>query len=452
MDEKYWKPSKIDFEELQKIQWNKLKKQIAYCYDNSPLYYRKKFDEVGAKPQDIKTWEDFRNLPVMGGKEAERESQEQSVKELKEPYGTYLCAPQEKVTFITSTGGTTGFPTFTYLYTDEDMVREVEALGRIFWWVGLRPGDKVANVFAQSMHWFGFVGNHLVRANGMVPIPIGAEAGTERMLRLIDFMKPKAILGTPPLAEHLIERAPDVLNKEVGELGVELLILGGAPGAGIPSVKKKLEDAYGAKVFDMQPMWVSCDAKEYYGMHYINPDHWIWAEDLVDPDTLKPLEIKNGVVGMGLTTTFNQAKPMFKYAFGDLLQVFTEECPGCGFKGWRVKLVGRADEMLMVKGANVYPSAVKGVVNGFGPRVTGEMRIVLDEPGPAVKPPLRIKVEHAAGLSASELDQLKDDLAKEIRSKLEFRPEIELVPPQTFERAGGAAAKGTLFEKTYENK
>ncbi|MDO8785623.1 MAG: hypothetical protein Q7J12_05335, partial [Syntrophales bacterium] len=417
MERKFWDPKLIPWEELKAIQWERLKKQIKYCYDNSPLYYKRRFDEIGVKPEDIRTWEDFQRLPIMGSKEEERKSQEESMEKLGHPFGTYLCAPPENVRYITSTGGTTGTPTFTYLYTEKDMGMLEESVARIFWWAGLKPGDLVANIFAQSMHWFGFVGNHILSKAGFSPIPLGAEAGSERMLRLIDTIKPKVVIGTPPLVEHLIEKCPSILGKDVRALQIKILILGGAPGAGIPSVRKKLEDAYGAKVFDMQPMWVSCDSPEYYGMHYICPDQWVFAEDLVDPETNHPLEIADGVIGHGLCTNFTEAKPMLKYAFGDLLQVFTKECPGCGFKGLRVRIVGRADEMLMVKGVNVYPTAVKGVINTFLPRVTGEMRIVLDEPGPAITPPLKVRVEYAKGLSKKEIPQLKAELEETIRAR-----------------------------------
>ncbi|HLA05074.1 MAG TPA: hypothetical protein VJZ16_03715, partial [Syntrophales bacterium] len=162
------------------------------------------------------------------------------------------------------------------------------------------------------------------------------------------------------------------------------------------------------------------------------------------------IEIADGVIGHAIYTALEQeAKPFFRYAWGDLLQVFTKECPGCGFRGLRIRIVGRADEMLIVKGINVYPTAVKGVVNTFLPRVTGEMRIILDEPGPDVKPPLKLEIEHA-GLDESELQALKEEIIHEIKNKLEVRPDVKLVAASTFERAGGVSAKGTLIEKRYK--
>ena len=186
-------------------------------------------------------------------------------------------------------------------------------------------------------------------------------------------------------------------------------------------------------------------------MHFINSDCWLFPEDMMDPETNKPLEITDGVIGHALMTCFTEAKPMLKYGFGDLVQVFTKECPCCGFKGLRARIVGRADEMLIIKGVNVYPTAIKGVVNEFLPRVTGEMRIVLEKPGHVVEPPLKIRVEHASGITDDQLPQLKSELEETLHTRLEFRPNVELVSPDTFERAGGVSAKGTLIEKAYQS-
>lgn len=457
-ERRYWNAEMEtkSFEEMRAIQLEKSKQQIHYIYNNSPLYYKKKFDAAGVRPGDVKTWNDFYNLPIMGNKEMEIKSQEESLARGDgHPFGTFLCAPVEKVVGITATGGTTGDPTFSYIYTEKDLRINDEVWARVFWRAGIRPGDFVANIFAQSMHAGGWPVNHALTTFGACPVPVGAEAGTERILRMLNLFRPAAIVGTAPLMEHLIERCPDALKKGIGELGIKILLCAGAPGAGIPSIRKKLEDAYGAKIFDSAgggqgAHMVSCDSKEYYGMHVNCADYFIWPGDLIDPETDKTIDIADGVIGHAIFTALEQeAKPFFRYAWGDLLQVFTKECPGCGFRGLRIRIVGRADEMLIVKGINVYPTAVKGVVNTFLPRVTGEMRIILDEPGPDVKPPLKLEIEHA-GLGDSDLQALKEEITQEIKNKLEVRPDVKLVAAGTFERAGGVSAKGTLIEKRYK--
>ena len=459
-ERRYWneKLERKSFEEMRDIQFEKLKKQIHYIYNNSPFYYKPKFDDAGVKPGDVKTWDDFYRLPIMGNKEMEVKSQAESLARGEgHPFGTFLCAPAKKVIGITATGGTTGDPTFSYIYTEKDLRVNDEVWARVFWTAGIRPGDFVANIFAQSMHAGGWPVNHALTSFGACPVPVGAEAGTERILRMLNLFRPAAIVGTAPLMEHLIERCPEVLKKGIGELGIKILLCAGAPGAGIPSIRKKLEDAYGAKIFDSAgggqgAHMVSCDSKEYYGMHINCADYFIWPGDLVDPETNKAVEVVDGAIGHAIFTALEQeAKPFFRYAWGDLHEVFTKECPGCGFRGLRIRIVGRADEMLIIKGVNVYPTAVKGVINTFLPRVTGEMRIILDEPGPDVKPPLKLEIEHA-GLAESEFQKLKDQIIQEIKNKLEVRPDIELVAPGTFERAGGVSAKGTLIDKRYKNR
>ena len=176
--------------------------------------------------------------------------------------------------------------------------------------MGLKPGDIIANIFAQCMHAWGFIFNYSAVRWGLQVLPLGAEARSERILRTLDVVKPKCLWGTPPLAEHLIEKAPSIINKDVKELGIKILALGGAPGAGIPSIRKKLEESYGAKVYDIQPMWISRDKPEEYGMHFINSDCWLFPEDMMDPETNKPLEITDGVIGHALMTCFTEAKPM----------------------------------------------------------------------------------------------------------------------------------------------
>lgn len=108
--------------------------------------------------------------------------------------------------------------------------------------------------------------------------------------------------------------------------------------------------------------------------------------------------------------------------------------------------------MLIVKGINVYPAAVKNVVNAFVPRVTGEMRVVLDQPGPRVEPPLKVKVEHGLGVAESDFASLKKEIEDKMSAQLKVRPEVIFVAPNSLERAAGPSAKGKLVEKLYEEK
>jgi len=135
-----------------------------------------------------------------------------------------------------------------------------------------------------------------------------------------------------------------------------------------------------------------------------------------------------------------------RFTMNDIHQVFTEPCP-CGRSGFRYKIVGRADDMLKVKGVPVYPAAIEGVIHSFPEQLTGAFRIVLDEPPPRVVPPLKLKIEHAASVRAAELPGLEKEVADRMHRLLKIRPAITWLAPDTLERA---VKKTQLIEKTYE--
>ena len=145
-------------------------------------------------------------------------------------------------------------------------------------------------------------------------------------------------------------------------------------------------------------------------MHAIAPDVCTSFDDLVDPVTKEPVDADvDGAIGeMVQTNLQREACPVVKYAYGDIVQVFLKECPGCGFQGRRIKVIGRADDMLIVKGVNVYPAAIRNIVTEFIPEVTGEMRILLDNPPPRVIPPLKLKIEHGKAVGQAELAALAE--------------------------------------------
>jgi phenylacetate-CoA ligase len=226
------------------------------------------------------------------------------------------------------------------------------------------------------------------------------------------------------------------------------LICGAEPGAGIPEVKTKLEKAYKCRIFDVGAGFgFSCDYQEYQGMHWMVDD--LCYYELVDPDTKTPVPMREGARGEALFTTLDaDGWVMIRQSLGDIHEVFTEPCP-CGRSGFRYKVVGRSDDMLKVKGVMVYPSHIKGVINDFIPRVTGEMRIVLDEKPPRVVPPLKVRVEHAEGLTGEETDTLEKEIVEAMSKRLKISPKILWAGPGSLERSH---YKGKTFEKPYEGK
>jgi phenylacetate-CoA ligase len=160
-------------------------------------------------------------------------------------------------------------------------------------------------------------------------------------------------------------------------------------------------------------------------MHLLSEDYCVL--ELRDPESGEFLELEDGAIGEMVFTELDwEGSPLLRYAIGDILQVFLGPCP-CGRPGLRFKILGRSDDMLIVKGVNVYPVALRNVVVGFHPRTTGEMRIVLDGPGPRVTPPLRLRVEHDASLRREEIARLQTSLEEVMHERLKVRPSIEMV-------------------------
>ena len=187
---------------------------------------------------------------------------------------------------------------------------------------------------------------------------------------------------------------------------------------------------------------ISCDVEPYPGMHFVSPDHCVL--ELVDPETKEPAAMTDGAIGeMVFTFVGWQGGPFMRYALGDLIQIFRQPC-SCGWPEMRFKILGRADDMLIIKGVNIYPAAIKSVVGEFVPATTGALRIILDGPGPLVAPPLKLRIEYGqADMTDQQKHDLIRDLAENLGDRLRVKPEIELVAPQSLPRAAG---KTSLIE------
>jgi phenylacetate-CoA ligase len=420
--------------ELRELQWRRLQAQLSYNYGHS-AFYRRRLDAAGFPPDEIRTWDDFRRIPPMD-KHAHRLAQEESMEQFGHPFGLLSCAPLDSFVLLSSTSGTTGTPTF-YTLTSKDMQVLHELQARKFHRAGLKPGDRVLHAFSLSMFTAGIPWVTALQQYGACVVPVGAEAGSRRILEHARLVKPRALTCTPSLAEFLIDKAPEIIGAPVRDLGLELIICAGEPGVGLREIRHRIEDAYGACVYDAIGSahtfhGISCDAPEYEGMHFCSEDFCIL--ELRDPETGEFLEVEDGVTGELVFTELEwEGTPLLRYAIGDIVQVFVSPCT-CGRPGLRFKILGRSDDMLIVKGVNVYPAALRNVVVGFHPSTTGEMRVVLEGPGPRVPPPLRLIVEYGPSLAADGVANLRTSLEEAMHERLRVRPAIEMVAPGTLRR------------------
>lgn len=435
-----WNPKAEDMprEVLRGLQLDRLKEQVAYNYQRSEVH-RRKFDAVGAHPADIKTFADFTRIPLMT-KDEHRQVQEEGLASYGDPSHSLRCADRSQIVRINATSGTTGTPTlYTLTQHDVNIVNEMHA--RKYWRAGIRPGDVMIQALSLSMFTGGLPLSQGIMNLGACVVPVGIEGGTKRVLEMIKLTRPAAIVATPSFGKYLIEETPRLMGKDPRELGLRYFFCAGEGGGGEATIRHALAEGFGAKVFDHTGgghafHGISCECADQVNgaMHFVSEDHCLL--ELVDPETHQALEMADGVTGEMVFTFLDwRGGPFMRYALGDLIQVWTTPCV-CGRPGIRFKILGRCDDMLTIKGVNVYPQAIAGLIARFKPQVTGEFRIQLDAPGPMVQPPLKILIEHA-GLDPEALETLERTLLAEFRESLRVAPAFEWVSPGSIPRQSG---------------
>ena len=456
-DRPYWNMEMeplLNTPEMREIQQKRLKPQLKKIYERSAIQ-RKYIDGLGVNVDKINTFEDLQQAFPPMDKHEMRQLVMSNMGEggIEGLLNDFLCAPLNDVVLLATTSGTTGEPT-PYFFTKGDLELMYESMARVLWRCGLRPGDTVVHAMGLSMFGGGIPCILSLVNFGAGTIPVGAESGTERVvtyLNIVNMVKGEidGVFMTPSFAEYVIEKCPEILNVEVKNLGIKRLLSGGEPGAGIDSVKKKIEGAFGCKIYDMMGLtsgfWCSCDHDEYQGMHFVRDDTCIM--ELINPETKEPVPFEDGAIGEVVGTPLaGDSLNLIRFNSNDIMQVFTTPCP-CGRSGARYKVIGRSDDMLKVKGVMVYPASIDNVITGFVPRVTGEFRIVLTEPPPRVVPPLKLKVEYGEDVPEDKLPALAAEIADKMHDSIKIRPEITWIPPMTLERS---AHKTQFIEKAYE--
>lgn len=427
---------RLSGEPLRSLQLDRLKRQVAYNAANSG-FYRRTFTAAGAEPADIRSFEDFARLPLMT-KDQHRAAQDESLERFGNPFALLACAPRERIVRLSSTTGTTGTPTL-YTHTAHDVAVINEMHARKYWRAGLRPGHGVLQAVSLSMFTGGLPVSEGIQHLGACIVPVGVEGGTARVLQFAELTRPSAILATPSFGQYLIEECPKRTGRPARELGIRWFFCVGEPGGGLPEVRTALAEGFGAKVFDHTGgghafHGISMDEppERYSGMQFVSEDHCLL--ELVDPDSKAPIEQSDGAIGEMVFTFLDwEGTPFMRYALGDLIQVW-DAPPEAATPGRLFKILGRADDMLIVKGVNVYPAALQDVIVGLRPRLSGYFRIRLDAPPPLVRPPLRLRVELG---EAETTPALEAELIALCRDRLRVTPVIEWLAPGTLPREIG---------------
>jgi phenylacetate-CoA ligase len=429
-DAEYWRPELecADPARRDAVILEKLRSQVAYAWEKSP-FYRAKWRAAGVSPGSLRTLADLGRFPVVQKHEL-REAQAACP-----PFGDYLCIAPHEVARIHGTSGTTGRPTV-FGIGAEDWERIGEAHARVLWGAGVRPGDRVLICSFFSLYlgsWGMLKGCERLGATAF-PFGAGVPGQTLMAVQWARELRPTAFYGTPSYALHFAETARRE-GIDPRALGFRTLLFSGEPGAGIPATKRLIEDTFGGACIDMGSMaemtpWMSNgECRFRRGMH-------LWQDivytELCDPGTWT--RVPFGTEGTPVYTHLERtSQPMVRLVSGDLARWTDEPCP-CGRTYPRLPdgLYGRIDDMVIVRGENIYPSAIEDTLramDGFG----GEFRVIVSRR--EAMDELLVRAEYAAThADPPARDALHATMRERLRARLGVHPVVELVPPGTLER------------------
>jgi phenylacetate-CoA ligase len=397
--------------------------QLAYVLQHSRFYRDKLGIESAAEAGGL---DEIGLLPLTDKQELK------SATSAENPFGTHFCVAPADIVRIYSTSGTTGVPSYIPL-TAGDLENWVAGSARSYAASGIAAGERVISTYNAGPFVAGAALQALDRI-GVCHIPVGT-GNSERLLLAIDRLRPSAVVLTPSYAAHLIELAAE-RHIDLRSSSVRRVLVAGEPGGGEPSFRAKLEDGWGAQVTeamgigDIGPsLWGECEQQS--GMH-LGARGFVHAE-IIDPATAEPLTLDDGIAGeLVLTHLHHRAAPLLRFRTRDHVVVRTGRC-ACGRTSPRVQCVGRTDDMLIVRGVNVFPSAIREVVSAFAPEVSGNILVKPAVPGVKQEPPLPVCVE-----LERDRDQdpgLADSIRQRLRSVLLVQTRVDLVPWGSLQRS-----------------
>jgi phenylacetate-CoA ligase len=425
MTRRYWNEEieTLPAAEIVRLESERLRAQLPYMAATSD-FFRAKFDRAGLEPEAVKDREDLAKLPFTEKRELAASQADGSL------IGVNQCAPLEEIVRIQATGGTTGQP-MRIAFTRQDVADYCEIGARALWTAGCRPGEIVFECMNYNLY-AGGLSDHLCFENlGAATLPYGV-GQSKRLLEMMAQMRDElAIWATPSYAVRLAEVAmQEGLSPD--EIGLAKGYFSGEAGLQVPGYRERIERAWGlsaADVYGVGELGLHCGECEFRtGFHY-GATGFVLTE-LIDPESAEPIAIEEGVIGEFVYTSIQRrAGPVLRLRSHDLMQVFTEPCQ-CGRTSFRFNVLGRSDDMFIVKGVNVFPLAVQAALTALRPRLTGEFRILLDMPPPIDYAP-RIQVEVARDVPQAVLADLIAETQAALRKDCNFTAAIEPVPQGT---------------------
>ncbi len=409
-------------EQMRKLQGERLKKLVTLVYHNVP-FYRNKMQALDLSPEDIQTIDDIVKLPF---------TTKQDLRD-NYPYGL-LSSPKSEIVRVHASSGTTGNPTIVG-YTRRDLSIWSEVMSRCLTAYGVSREDTFSVSYGYGLFTGGLGAHYGVENLGATVIPVST-GNTEKHIKLIRDLNITGIACTPSYALYLAETL-DKVGVSKNDIKLRVGALGAEPWT--ENMRKEIEERLGIKAFNLYGLseiigpGVSYECEEQNGSH-INEDHFY--PEIIDPDTLEPLE--DGVTGeLVFTTLTKSGMPLLRYRTKDLCTLSHEQC-SCGRTNVKMgPIMGRSDDMLIVRGINVFPSQVESVILEI-PELEPHYMLVLDRKNNLDT--LQIQVEVRKDFFSDDLGsmlQMKKMLGDKIKNVLSISADIRLMEPNSIPRSEG---------------
>jgi len=406
----------------------RIRQVMAYAYTHAP-FYRRKWEAAGIHPDHIRSLEDFERVPPVTKPEL------RAAQAAHPPFGDYLCVPESEVAHVHGTSGTTGRPT-AFGINRADWGAIANAHARVMWGMGIRPGDAVfvGSFFSLYMgSWGVLIGAERLGAR-VFPFGAGAPGQTARAVNWMKQMRPTVFYGTPSYALHLAEVAHEN-SVDPHEFGLRILFFSGEPGASIPSIRRRIEESYGGRVFDSGSM-AEMSPWMHLGETAARVGMLCW-QDVVYTEVVDPrryVRVPFGAEGTPVYTHLERlSQPMIRLLSGDLTRWIAGPSP-CGrtYPILPKGIYGRIDDQFTVRGENILPSTIDEVLSSL-PHYGGEHRILVSRE--KAMDELTVKVEYDAALQGEgAVENLRRRAQGELQTVLGVAVQVLPVPPGTLER------------------
>lgn len=424
----YWNPylEKLPRDRLEALQLRKFKRILAWANSNS-RFHRALYQEAGISPEDIKSWDDVRLVPKV-----EKSMMRPIQRKDPFPYGDALCVDLDEVCIFRQTSGTTGQPVY-QADTWQDWEWWTECWATLLWAQGFRPKDRVFLPFGYNIFVAFWAAHYASEKIGCETIPGGVLDTKSRILKIQE-LHATALMATPTYVLGMADTARSQLQLEPSTLPITKITCAGEPGALIPSTKKRIEEAWGAKVYDhagateIGAWGFECACQP--GALHVNEA--MFLAEVEDLNTGQPVTRPGEKGKLVITALDRYAQPCIRFDAKDIVEIADGSCE-CGrtYKMFRGGVLGRADDITKVKGVLLAPSAIEDVVRSI-PGLGNEFEVIVDRKGDAET--ITLKVETAEELTKDAIDGLRGKLATELRLKTNLGYNLEIYSPDSLPR------------------